>query len=71
MAGDIETYFENDAWWNWVQDGEQLGGPHPNQDAAVAEGREAARARDVEHVIRNEQATIVERDDYGDETPSR
>ena len=71
MAGDIETYFENDAWWNWVQYGEQLGGPHPTQEAAVAEGREAARERNVEHVIRNEKATIVERDEHGDEASSR
>jgi hypothetical protein len=66
MASDIETYFENDAWWNWVQGGEQLGGPYPSQDEAVAAGREAARERNVEHVIRDEQATIVERDDFGD-----
>ena len=67
MAGDIETYFENDAWWNWVQDGDRVGGPYPSQDEAVAAGREAARERDVEHVIRDRQATIVERDEPAEE----
>ena len=72
-AGDIETYFENGEWKNWVQGGEDLGGPHASKDDAVAEGREAARERNVEHIVRDEDAAVVDRADYAsdDDEPSQ
>ena len=60
----VETYFEDGAWRNWA-DGGQLGGPHPSRDQAVAEGRQVARDRGVEHIIRDEQATVVGRESFG------
>jgi len=66
-SSDVETYFEDGAWRNWV-DGGQLGGPHPSRDDAIAEGRDAARDRGVEHVIRDEQASVVDREEFGSTT---
>ena len=65
MTGsDVETYFEDGAWRNWA-DGGQVGGSHPDRDRAVAEGRETARDRGVEHIVRDEQASVVDREDFG------
>jgi hypothetical protein len=62
----IETYFEDGAWRNWV-DGEQLGPPHPDRDGAIAEARDVARDRGLEHIIRDEEATVVRREDHAGE----
>lgn len=65
-AGDIETYFEDGQWKNWDQAaGSEVGSAHASQDDAVSEGRELARARDVEHIVRDQDATIVERQEHG------
>ena len=63
MSGEVETYYENGAWRNWV-DGEEVGRAHSTRAEAVAEGRELAADRDTEHVVRDEQATVVERREY-------
>lgn len=66
MPGDIETYFEHGEWKNWDQDAEvDVGDPHATREEAVAEGRELARQRSVEHVVRDQDATIVGREDHG------
>ena len=72
-AGDIETYFEDGQWKNWDQAGQgEIGSPHSSKDDAVNEGRELARERNVEHIVRDEDATIVEREEHGDDdAPSR
>lgn len=71
MAGDIETYFENGEWRNFDQDARaDVGETHPDMETAVAAGRELARERNVEHVVRDQDATIVERDEYGDDKAS-
>ena len=64
MTGDVETYYENGAWRNWA-DGDELGRPHQSRDEAVAEGRQEAAVRQVGHVVRDEQATVVERSQQG------
>lgn len=63
MSGNVETYYENGAWRNWV-DGEEVGRAHTSRDDAVAEGRELAEQRDAEHIVRDEQATVVDRRDH-------
>ena len=64
MSGEVETYYEDGAWRNWSE-GDEIGRPHESRDEAVAEGREAASERRVEHVVRDEQATVVDRRSYG------
>lgn len=76
--GDIETYYDQAAggWQNKVEGitAPLAGGPYPTKAEAVAEGRklaifasrfvEASRRRTVEHIIRNEDGTIHERNTY-------
>jgi len=64
MTGDVETYYDNGTWRNWA-DGDDLGRPHQSRDEAVSEGREQAAERQVHHIVRDEQATIVERSEQG------
>lgn len=59
-SGEVETYFENGQWKNAVVPGEDIGGPYATRDEAVAAGREAARDRGVEHVVRDEEGSVVE-----------
>jgi hypothetical protein len=67
-AGDIETYFEDGQWKNWDQgDRSEVGSSHTSKDDAVSEGREIARERNVEHIVRDEDATIVDREEHGDQ----
>jgi hypothetical protein len=67
-AGDIETYFEQGEWKNWDQEADaDVGDPHSTREEAVAEGRELARQRNVEHVVRDQDATIVDREDHGED----
>jgi hypothetical protein len=61
--GDVETYYEDGSWKNW-SDGDLVGEPHQHRRAAVAEGREAASNRGVQHIVRDEDATVVERTDF-------
>jgi hypothetical protein len=62
VTGDVETYDEDGAWRNWA-DGAELGSPHSERDAAIAEGRARAAERGVEHIVRDEQAAVVARED--------
>jgi hypothetical protein len=59
-SGEVETYYEDGEWRNAVVPGEDLGGPYPSQEEAVAAGRELARQRGVEHVVRDQVGTVVE-----------
>jgi hypothetical protein len=65
MPGEVETYYEDGEWRNAIVPGEDIGGPYGSRDEAVASGREAARERGVEHVVRDEQGTVVEHDSLG------
>jgi hypothetical protein len=66
--GDIETYFEDGQWKNWDQaSAAEVGAAHETREDAVREGRELARERNVEHIVRDQDATIVEREDHGDQ----
>ncbi|ADB31280.1 hypothetical protein Kfla_2203 [Kribbella flavida DSM 17836] len=64
-AGDVETYYAAGAWHSRVQ-GEAdpffSGGTKAEQ---VAKGRDEARRRQVEHIIKNEDGQIAERNSYG------
>lgn len=57
--GDVETYFENGRWKNKVQGNSRASNVHETRAAAVSAGREMARKRNVDHVIRNDAGTDV------------
>jgi Uncharacterized protein conserved in bacteria (DUF2188) len=63
--GDVETFHEGGAWHNRVEGTPELLGTYPTKSAAQAAGREEARARKVEHIIRNLDGRIGERNTYG------
>lgn len=64
MQGDVETYHENGTWKNKVEGNSQASSTHDTKDEAVAKGREMAVAHGVEHIIRNMDGTISEKNTY-------
>ncbi len=63
--GDVETYFEDDKWKNKVEGNERASNTAPRKAEAQAEGRQMAKSRGVEHIIRNKDGEIGERNSYG------
>ena len=65
--GDVETVYVDNTWTN------QIEGEGPTQelfqtkDRAVAAGRELAKERKAEHIIKNQDGTIAERSSYGND----
>ncbi len=64
-AGDIETFHESGQWHNRVEGESGLLGTYPVKDEAVAAGRDEAKGRRVEHLIKNLDGQIAERKSYG------
>jgi hypothetical protein len=64
MQGDVETYHENGTWKNKVEGNSQASSTHDTKDEAVARGREMAVGRGAEHIIRNMDGTISEKNTY-------
>lgn len=64
MQGDVETYHENGTWKNKVEGNTQASSTHDTKDEAVARGREMAVEHGVEHIIRNMDGTISEKNTY-------
>ena len=67
-AGDVETYHSAEGkWHNRIEALEELPGVYDRKEDAVREGRAGARQRKVEHIIRNLDGTIGERNSYGND----
>ncbi|WP_028644132.1 DUF2188 domain-containing protein [Nocardioides sp. URHA0020] len=65
MGEPIETYYADGVWRNSVgRNGPPLGGEYQSREAALADARDAARVRGVEHVVRDEVGTVVQRNRY-------
>lgn len=62
--GDIETYYEDGTWKNKVQGSSRAANTAPTKAEAQARGREMAKERGVEHVIKNQDGTIGARNTY-------
>ena len=63
--GDVETFHDGGAWHNKVESTGELLGTYPTKAEAQSAGRDEARARKVEHIIRNLDGRIGERNTYG------
>jgi hypothetical protein len=63
-AGDVETYHADGKWKNRIEALDDLPGEHDTKAEAVRVGRDEARERKVEHIIRNLDGTIGERNTY-------
>ena len=66
--GDIETYYENGVWKNRREGiGRAFSAGYATKDEAIAEGRDAAKRDDVEHVIKNQDGRIASKNSYGND----
>ena len=63
--GVVETFHQGGAWHNRVEGTPEVLGTYPTKSEAQAAGREEARTRKVEHLIRNLDGRIGERNTYG------
>ena len=63
--GDVETFHEGGAWHNKVEGTSEVLGSYPVKADAQAAGRDYARTHKVEHIIRNLDGRIGERNTYG------
>jgi hypothetical protein len=66
-TGDVETYHADGTWHNRVQGTGQQLGERATKDEAVAIGRREAQSRKVEHIIKNLDGSIAERNSYGND----
>ena len=67
-TGDVETFPQDGHWFNRVTgESETTGGSHRTKAEAVEAGRDLARARKVEHIIKGEDGRISERNSYGND----
>ncbi|WP_210439777.1 DUF2188 domain-containing protein [Nocardioides xinjiangensis] len=64
-AGDVETYHSDGTWRNRIEALEDLPGEYDRKEEAVQVGRDEARERKVEHIVRNLDGTIHQRSTYG------
>jgi hypothetical protein len=66
--GDIETYYEDGAWKNKREGTSRaFGADYGTKDEAVAAGRDAAKADGVEHIIKNQDGRIGEKNSHGND----
>ncbi|MDD7961116.1 DUF2188 domain-containing protein [Microbacterium thalli] len=65
--GDVETFHQDDAWHNRIEGERTLDDAYPTKSEAIAAGRELERERQVEHIIKNENGRIAERNSYGND----
>ncbi len=63
--GDVETFHVDGKWKNRIEGHQTLPGDFDAKAPAVEAGREEARDRRVEHIIRKLDGTIGERNSYG------
>ncbi|MBZ2195388.1 DUF2188 domain-containing protein [Occultella gossypii] len=63
--GDVETFHDDGQWKNRREGTERAFSTHKDRNEAVAIGREEARTRGIDHIIRDLDGTIGERSSYG------
>ena len=68
--GDVVTYFEDGRWKNKVQGNSRASNVHETRAAAVRAGRDMARTRRVEHIVKKKDGTIGERNCYESDSRS-
>lgn len=65
--GDIETYYEDGQWKNKVEGSSRAANTHDTKGSAQDKGRDMARERKVEHIIKKQDGTIEARNSYGND----
>lgn len=65
--GDIETYYEDGQWKNRAQGNSRASNVHGTKAEAQSVGREMAKEREVEHVIKGMDGTVQNKNSYGND----
>ena len=65
--GDIETFHEESQRHNRVEGEGGILNTHTDKTTAVEAGRGEARRREVEHIVKNTDGTIREKNSYGND----
>ncbi|KUI48417.1 hypothetical protein AU198_20820 [Mycobacterium sp. GA-1199] len=65
--GDISTYNEGGVWKSKVEGSSRAAHAGGTKAEQAAIGRQMAKARGVEHTIRNQDGTIGEKNSYGND----
>ena len=68
--GDIETYHEDGKWKNKVQGSPRAANSHDTKAEARKKGRQMAKKRKVEHVVKKKDGTIGNKKSYGSDPRS-
>ena len=63
--GDMEVVHQSGKWRVRIQGHETLPGEYDTKAAAVGVGRDGAKARGVQLIVRNQDGTISDRDSHG------
>ncbi|KQV76749.1 hypothetical protein ASC61_18075 [Aeromicrobium sp. Root344] len=63
----VETYFEGTEWHCRVQGDQQPFHTSDTKERAVRAGRDEARARKVEHIIKEKDGSIGSKHSYGND----
>jgi hypothetical protein len=66
-AGDVEAFHPDGKWWNRIEGEKGSTGPHNTKAEAQTAGRHEARHRGREHIIRDEDGRIAERNSHGND----
>jgi hypothetical protein len=66
-ANTVETYFENEQWKNKVGGNAEPSNGFDTKAEAQEKGRQMAKELKAEHVIKNQDGTIGERNSYGND----
>jgi hypothetical protein len=67
MAQNVETYFEGTEWHSRIQGEERPFHTSDTKERAEDAGREEARSRKVEHIVKEKDGTIGEKHSYGND----
>ena len=65
--GDVETYYDDGQWKNRPQGTQRASSTHDTKAEAQAAGKQMAKDRKVEHVIKNKDGQIGQRNSYGND----
>lgn len=65
--GDVETVYVDGQWTNQIEGEGPTQDLFQTKDRAVQAGRELAKQRRTEHIVKNQDGTIGDRSTYGDD----
>lgn len=65
LRGDVDTYYEDGSWKNKFQGNTRASNVHTTKADAQKAGREMAKDKGAEHIIRNMNGQIGQRNSYG------